>query len=176
MTTGLWLSLAKNYKIFISAGLGFVLVKNGLREFLCLTDQITKINELISWSMQILGVLWYLECPASYERAEQIDSSEPKVVRGMLIYKPEGLELPLDGKKLDNFPGVCIILINGNRLGFVILDIFPSLPQTLPKYKVEYYLNHQSFRKNVQELVARLTYVTWVLYPYRKTEGERGKT
>ena len=47
MMTGLWLSLAKNNKIFMSTELGFVLVKNGSREFLCLTDQITKINELI---------------------------------------------------------------------------------------------------------------------------------
>ena len=63
--------------------LGFVLVKNGLREFLCLTGQITKINELIFWPTQILGVVWYLECPAGYE-------SEPKMVRGILISKPDG--------------------------------------------------------------------------------------
>ena len=40
--------------------------------------------------MQILGVVWYLECPAGYGRAERIDSSEPKVVRNILISKSEG--------------------------------------------------------------------------------------
>ena len=63
--TGLWLLLAKkDDKIFMSTDLGFVLVKNGSREFLCLTGQITKINEMILWLMQIQGVVWYLECPA----------------------------------------------------------------------------------------------------------------
>ena len=71
MMTGLWLSLAKNNdKIFMSTELGFLLVKNGLREFLCLTGQITKINELILWPWQILGVVWYLKCPAGYGREE----------------------------------------------------------------------------------------------------------
>ena len=65
------------------ADLGFILVKNGLR-FLCLTGQ------LIPWPMQILGVVWYLECPADYGRVERIDSSELKVVRGILISKSEG--------------------------------------------------------------------------------------
>ena len=78
MTTGLSLSLAKNNKIFMPTDLGFISVKNGSREFLCLTGQVKKINELILWPMQILGVVWYLKCPAGYERAEQIDSSEPK--------------------------------------------------------------------------------------------------
>ena len=62
MMTGLWLTLTKNNdKIFMSTDLGFILVKNGSREFLCLTGQITKINELILWPTQILGVVWYLE-------------------------------------------------------------------------------------------------------------------
>ena len=74
----------------ISIDLSFVFVKNGSREFLCLTGQITKINELIFWPTQILGVVWCLKCPASYGRAERIDSSEPKVVRGVLINKFEG--------------------------------------------------------------------------------------
>ena len=42
--------------------------------------------------MQILGVVWYLKCPAGYRREEQINSSEPKVVRGILISKSEGEE------------------------------------------------------------------------------------
>ena len=46
-----------NNKNFISTDLGFILVKKGLREFLCLTGQITKIDELIFWPMQILGVV-----------------------------------------------------------------------------------------------------------------------
>ena len=73
----------------MSTDLGFFLVKNGSREFLCLTGQITKINELILWLTQILGVVWYLECPADYEKAERIDSSELNVVRGILISKSE---------------------------------------------------------------------------------------
>ena len=90
MTTDLWLSLAKNNdEIFMSTYLCFVLVKSGSREILCLTGQITKINELILWPAQILGVLWYLECPAGYGSMERIDSSEPKGVRVMLISKSE---------------------------------------------------------------------------------------
>ena len=108
MTTGLWLSLDKNNdKIFMSTDLGFVLVKNGEREFLCLTGQITKINELILWPTQILEVVCYLECPVGYERAKQIDSSEPNVVRGILIskFEEEGVTwMAFDWKKLDNFP------------------------------------------------------------------------
>ena len=65
-------------------------VKNGSSEFLCLTGQITKINELIFWPIQILGVVWYLECSTGYRRAERIDSSELKVVWGILISKSEG--------------------------------------------------------------------------------------
>ena len=69
--TSLWLSLAKNNdKIFMSTDLGFIFVQNGMREFLCLTGQITKINELILWPMQILGFVWYLEYPADYGRVE----------------------------------------------------------------------------------------------------------
>ena len=94
MTTGLWLSLAKNNdRIFMSTDLSFVLVKNGSREFVCLTGQITKINELILWPTKILGVVWYLKCPADYGKAERIDSSEPNVVRGILIsVRRRGLE------------------------------------------------------------------------------------
>ena len=44
MTIGLWLSLAKNNdKIFMSSDLGFVLVKNGSRESLCLTGQFQRL-------------------------------------------------------------------------------------------------------------------------------------
>ena len=90
MTTDLWLLFAKNdVKIFMSTDLGFVLVKNGSREFLCPIGQI-KINEFIFWPLQILEVVWYLECPACYGRAEQIDLSEPKVLSGILISKSEG--------------------------------------------------------------------------------------
>ena len=91
LMTCLWLSLAKNNKIFMPTELGFILVKNSLREFLCQTGQI-KINELILWPKQILRVVWYLECLASYVRTEQIDSSELKVVRGILISKSKGEE------------------------------------------------------------------------------------
>ena len=101
MMTGLWLLLAKNNdKTFMPTDLGFILVKNGSREFLCLTGQITKINELIFWPMQILGVVWYLESPAIYGRVQCIELTEPKVVRGILISKSEregeGLEWPPD--------------------------------------------------------------------------------
>ena len=107
MRTGLWLSRAKNNdNIFMSADLGFVLVKNSSREFFCLNGQITTINELILWPMLIWGNLWYLEYPASYERVERIDSLEPKVVRGILISLNvrEGLKWPPEQKNLDNFP------------------------------------------------------------------------
>ena len=105
MTTGLWLSLAKNNdKMFMSTNLGLVLVKDGSREFSCLPVQITKINELILWPAQILAVVWYKECPAGYGKAERIDLPEPKVVRGILISKSEGLEWSPDWKRLDNFP------------------------------------------------------------------------
>ena len=52
--------------------------------------------------MQILGNLWYLECPAGYGRVERIDSSEPKVVSKS--EEREGLECPPDWNRLDNFP------------------------------------------------------------------------
>ena len=87
MTTGLRLSLAKNNdKILMSTDLGFVLVKNGSKEFLCLTSQIRKINEL----RKFWGLCGTWNCPAGYGRAERIDLSETKVVRGILINKSEG--------------------------------------------------------------------------------------
>ena len=104
MITGLWLSFAKNNdKILMSTDLGFV--AKMARENVYFW-QITKINESVFWPTQILGVVWYLECPAGYERAEWIDSSEPKVVRGILISLRgrEMLEWPPDWKRLDNFP------------------------------------------------------------------------
>ena len=89
MTTGLWLSLTKNNDKIMSTDLGFNLVKNGLREFLCRTGQITKINEnLLAYEIQ--GVVWYLKCSGGYGRAERIDLSELKVVRIILISKSEG--------------------------------------------------------------------------------------
>ena len=58
----------------------------------------TKINELIFWPTQILGVVRYLECPAGYGRTEQIISSESKVVRGLLINKSKAaVERGLNG-------------------------------------------------------------------------------
>ena len=71
MTTGIWLSFAKNDKNFMSTDLGFVLVKNGSREFLCQIGQLTKINELIFWLMRILGgcVVLGMSCQLGEGRA-----------------------------------------------------------------------------------------------------------
>ena len=60
------------------------------REYFCLIGQITKINELVLWPTQIRGVVCYLECSAGYGMAERIDSSEPNVVRDILISKSKG--------------------------------------------------------------------------------------